>query len=137
MESLGLYLLKSAVWLTGFTLVFLVVLRNERYFLLNRIYLLSGIVASVVFPFFTWHYAVIMPAMKVAFTTTSDFSSIAAMATTAPVTSTIPAYWWLYLVGAVLIALRLIWQTAVVVRKLRKTNYVKAGSVKPCANNGI
>jgi len=130
MESLGLYLLKSAVWLTGFTLVFLVVLRNERYFLLNRIYLLSGIVASVVFPFFTWHYAVIMPAMKVAFTTTSDFSSIAAMATTAPVTSTIPAYWWLYLVGTVLIALRLIWQTAVVVRKLRKTNYVKAGSVK-------
>src|SRR5665647_2936237 len=54
MESLGLYLLKSAVWLTGFTLVFLMVLRNERYFRLNRIYLLSGIVASIVFSFFSF-----------------------------------------------------------------------------------
>ena len=61
METFGFYLLKSAVWLTGFTLVFLAVLRNERYFQLNRIYLLSGIVASLVFPLFTWHYAVIIP----------------------------------------------------------------------------
>ena len=61
METFGIYLLKSAVWLTGFTLVFLTVLRNERYFQLNRIYLLSGIVASLVFPLYTWHYAVIIP----------------------------------------------------------------------------
>jgi len=126
MEALGLYLLKSAIWLTGFTLVFLVVLRNERYFRLNRIYLLSGIVAAIVFPFYTWHYAVILPSVQVAFTTTSGVSAVA-MAL--PVT-TIPIYWWLYLVGMVSIAIRLVWQTGMVVRKLRKTGYVKTGSVK-------
>jgi len=127
MESLGLYLLKSAVWLTGFTLVFLMVLRNERYFRLNRIYLLSGIVAAIAFPFYTWHYAVILPSVQVAFTTTSDFSAVA---TTVPVSTQIPFYWWLYLVGMVSIAIRLVWQTGMVVRKLRKTGYVKTGSVK-------
>ncbi len=127
MESTGLYLLKSAVWLTGFTLVFLTVLRNERYFRLNRIYLLSGIVASVAFPFYTWHYAVILPTVQVAFTTTS---SVSAVATVVPVSTTIPIYWWLYLVGIAGLALRMIWQTGMVVRKLRKTGYVKTGSVK-------
>ena len=127
METLGLYLLKSAIWLTGFTLVFLMVLRNERYFRLNRIYLLSGIVASIVFPFYTWHYAVILPAVQVAFTTTSSVSTVAAVV---PVSTPIPFYWWLYLVGMFSIAIRLVWQTGMVVRKLRKTGYVKTGSVK-------
>jgi len=126
MESLGLYLLKSAVWLTGFTLVFLMVLRNERYFRLNRIYLLSGIVASIAFPFYTWHYAVILPSVQVAFTTTSGVSAVAI----APPATAIPIYWWFYLVGLMSIAIRLIWQTGMVVRKLRKTGYVKTGSVK-------
>ena len=126
MESLGLYLLKSAVWLTGFALVFLMVLRNERYFRLNRIYLLSGIVASIAFPFYTWHYAVVLPSVQVAFTTTSSVSAVA----TVPVSTPIPFYWWLYLVGMISIAIRLIWQTGTVVRKLRKTGYVKTGSVK-------
>ncbi|HEY3388228.1 MAG TPA: carboxypeptidase-like regulatory domain-containing protein, partial [Prolixibacteraceae bacterium] len=126
MESLGLYLLKSAVWLTGFTLVFLTVLRNERYFRLNRLYLIMGIVASIVFPFYTWHYAVILPSVQVAYTTTPGFSAVAMVA---PPTE-IPLYWWFYLVGMAGIALRLIWQTAMVVRKLRKTGYVKTGSVK-------
>src|SRR5665647_2007601 len=127
MESLGLYLLKSVVWLTGFTLVFLMVLRNERYFRLNRIYLLSGIVASIVFPFYTWHYAVSLPSVQVAVTTNSDFSAVA---TTVPVSTPIPFYWWFYLVGMIGIAIRLIWQTGMVVRKLRKSGYEKAGSVK-------
>jgi len=127
METLGLYLLKSAVWLTGFTLVFLMVLRNERYFRLNRIYLLSGIVAAIAFPFYTWHYAVVLPSVQVAFTTTSDFSAVA---TVVPVSTPIPFYWWLYLVGMISIAIRLVWQTGMVVRKLRKTGYVKTGSVK-------
>ena len=126
MESIGLYLLKSAVWLTGFALVFLIVLRNERYFRLNRIYLLSGIVASIVFPLYTWHYTVVLPFVQVAFTTTS---SVSAVAMALPPT-TIPIYWWFYLVGLVCLVIRLIWQTGKVVRKLRKTGYVKNGSIK-------
>jgi len=41
METFALYLLKSVTWLSGFALVFFLFLKNERFFLLNRIYLLS------------------------------------------------------------------------------------------------
>ncbi|MDO8929962.1 MAG: TonB family protein, partial [Bacteroidota bacterium] len=61
MEALATYLIKSSVWLTGFALVYALFLRNERFFTLNRIYLISGILVSIVFPFFTWHYTVVLP----------------------------------------------------------------------------
>jgi TonB family protein len=125
MESLGLYLLKSAVWLTGFTIVFLLVLRNERYFTLNRIYLLSGIIASILFPFYTWHYAVILPSSPVL---GYDLSQLPQ--TTAIITPSVPIYYWFYLVGMVGLALRLIGQTGIVILKLRKAGYEKSGSVK-------
>ena len=125
MEAIGLYLLKSAVWLTGFTLVFLVVLRNERYFRLNRIYLLLGIIASVLFPFYTWHYAVILPSVPLTGLVFADLPQ-----TTAIATPPIPVYWWFYLAGIVGLAIRLIWQTVMVIHKLRKTGYVVSGPVK-------
>jgi len=126
MESIGLYLLKSAVWLTGFTLVFLIVLRNERYFRLNRIYLLSGIIASIVFPFYTWHYTIVIPSVHDAYITTSGITEVAST----PTPAVIPVYFWFYVIGIAGLAIRMIWQTAKVVRKLRKTGYVKTGSVK-------
>lgn len=61
METLATYLIKSSVWLTGFALIYVLFLRNERFFSLNRVFLVSGILASIVFPFFTWHYTVIFP----------------------------------------------------------------------------
>ena len=125
METLGLYLLKSAVWLSCFTVVFLMLLRNERYFVLNRLYLLSGIAASIVFPLFTWHYAVIVPA-PVTFLATNSIADISAV----PAATAMPFYWWFYIAGMVGIAFRLIWQTSKVVSKLRKTGYIKTGSVK-------
>ena len=65
METFGMYLLKSSIWLTGFGLIYLTFLRNERYFLLNRIFLLSGLVASIVFPLLNWHYIVVIPTSTV------------------------------------------------------------------------
>ncbi|MBA4409002.1 MAG: TonB family protein, partial [Odoribacter sp.] len=61
MEAFALYLFKSSVWLTGFALVYALFLRNERFFTLNRIYLVSGILVSIIFPLFTWHYTVWLP----------------------------------------------------------------------------
>jgi hypothetical protein len=125
METFGLYLLKSAVWLTGFTLVFLTVLRNERYFQLNRIYLLSGIVASIAFPLYTWRYAVIIP---------SSPGTISISGITAQVipdsASEIPFYWWFYAAGLGWLAFRLIWQTGKVIGKLQKSGYEISGPVK-------
>ena len=64
MEALGFYLLKSAVWITGFGLVYLLFLQNERFFLLNRIYLVAGIMASIIFPFLTVRYVVEVPVLQ-------------------------------------------------------------------------
>ena len=64
MEAVGLYLLRSAVWLTGFALVYSLVLRNERFFLLNRVYLVFGILASVILPLLTVRYVVEVPVMQ-------------------------------------------------------------------------
>jgi TonB family protein len=60
METFALYLLKSVIWLTGFTLVFILFLRNERFFLLNRIYLIAGILTSFFFPIISIHYTVVL-----------------------------------------------------------------------------
>jgi TonB family protein len=64
MEAFAVYLLKSVVWLTGFALVFILFLRNERFFLLNRIYLLAGILASFLFPLISIHYTVVLPVVS-------------------------------------------------------------------------
>jgi TonB family protein len=61
MEALGLFLLKSVIWLTGFALVYFLFLRNERFFMLNRYFLLSGIIISLIFPFISIHYIINLP----------------------------------------------------------------------------
>lgn len=60
METFAFYLIKSSVWLTVFVFVYALFLRNERFFTLNRIFLISGIIASFVFPLYTWHYTVVL-----------------------------------------------------------------------------
>ncbi|HEY5471322.1 MAG TPA: M56 family metallopeptidase, partial [Bacteroidales bacterium] len=60
MEAFALYLFKSVIWISGFTVVYYLFLRNERYFLLNRIYLIAGIFTSLLFPFISIHYTVVL-----------------------------------------------------------------------------
>ncbi len=62
MESIAFYLLKSAAWLAGFTLVYLLFLRKERFFRLKRAYLVAGVVMSLILPLITIHYRVELPA---------------------------------------------------------------------------
>ena len=58
MEAFALYLIKSVIWLSSFALIFIIFLRNERFFSLNRIYLVTGLLASLLLPFFSIHYIV-------------------------------------------------------------------------------
>jgi TonB family protein len=62
MEAFASYLMKSVIWLTGFAIVYFIFLRNERYFMLKRIYLASGILISMIFPLISIHYQVEIPA---------------------------------------------------------------------------
>ena len=64
MEGLAIYLLKSVIWVTGFGLVYLLFLQNERFFLLNRIFLVTGIISSLVFPFVTVRYVISVPPVQ-------------------------------------------------------------------------
>ncbi|HLN54466.1 MAG TPA: TonB family protein [Bacteroidales bacterium] len=61
MDTFIMYLLKSAAWLSGFAVVYMVFLRRERYFLLKRVYLITGMLVSFVLPLFTVHYPVEIP----------------------------------------------------------------------------
>lgn len=126
METFGNYLLKSVVWLTGFAIVFLIVLRNERYFQLNRIYLLLGIISSIILPFFTWHYTILIPNEQSSAKPILDLST---QTITKPMTGT-PIFWWFYSAGIGWLAIRLIWQTVNVIQKLHKAEYEFNGSVK-------
>ncbi len=65
MEAFALFLFKSAIWLSGFALIYYLFLRNERFFILKRIYLISGILISLIFPFFSVHYQVEIPVPEV------------------------------------------------------------------------
>ena len=62
METIAFYLLKSAAWLAGFTLIYLLFLRKERFFRLKRAYLVAGVVMSLLLPLITVHYRVELPA---------------------------------------------------------------------------
>ncbi|MEI7423613.1 MAG: TonB family protein [Prolixibacteraceae bacterium] len=124
MEAIGLFLLKSAAWLTGFALVFLLALRNERYFMLNRIFLLGGILASLLFPLYTFHYTIIVPAV----TTTSSIGELSAGEIVAE--SSIPLYYWIYLAGILAFFFRMLFQTWRIIRKLQITGYEQTGAVK-------
>ncbi len=64
MEELATYLFKSVIWITGFGLVYLLFLQNERFFFLNRIFLVTGIISSLVFPFLTIRYIISVPALQ-------------------------------------------------------------------------
>ena len=131
METFALYLIKSTVWLTGFLLIYMLFLRNERFFVLNRIYLVFGIVASILFPLFTWRYTVIFPV-----TPTVDVLEpeiLGAIPATVPVPEPFPIQnllLYFYLTGALYLLFRLIKQTVSVWNVIRQSETYHFKSVK-------
>jgi TonB family protein len=127
METFALYLLKSASWLTGFTLIYLLFLRNERFFMLKRIYLIAGIVVSLVFPFFTIHYLVELPAPQ---TVPAEFlsaetghsSTIAQEATQGTLLNKSAILIFIYLSGVLLMALRVLKNFGSIFKTIRKAD---------------
>lgn len=59
MEAIGSYLLQMACWLAAFWLVYILALRKETFFELNRWFLLVGIMAAFLLPLFPVRYDVI------------------------------------------------------------------------------
>jgi hypothetical protein len=129
MEAFTYFLLKSVIWLSGFAAVYLLFLRNERFFLVNRYYLLAGIFASLAFPFISIHYSVLIPVVentgmgdisvsRVADAGSSGFRYFSSFLIT------------LYITGAIFIALKLFRQSRKVIKIIKKADSTALHSVK-------
>ncbi len=129
MEAFAIWLLKSMVWLTGFTLVFILFLRNERFFVWNRIYLVAGILTSLIFPFISVHYTVEL-------VSTGGFQAGEAVAFTAqdsrntgiPILET--GFFALYFSGVLFVIIRLIRQTGKVLKTVKSAETISVIPVK-------
>jgi hypothetical protein len=58
MENVIFYLLKSAIWITVFYLIYHFFLRKETFFKFNRFFLLVGLLASFALARCQYHYPV-------------------------------------------------------------------------------
>lgn len=118
METIATYLFRSSVWLTGFGLVYLLFLRNERFFVLNRFYLILGMVLSLVFPFLTWHYTVIIPVLP-------SVGELNATPVAAVITDDPFSYkdflWMLYFAGILILSARTLVQIISVGREILRS----------------
>ena len=128
METFAFYLLKSVAWILGFALVYLLFLRNERYFRLNRLFLLSGILASFIFPFLTVRYSVNVPAPMIE----AGNAAVAGFKDGSQTTMTGIGLLLLvlYMAGALIVAFRTIKQSNSVLRSIRKAEIIKSHPVK-------
>jgi TonB family protein len=130
MEAFALYLLKSVIWLTAFALVYIVFLRNERFFELNRLFLVSGIAASLLFPFLSFTYAVVMPAVSSGQTENMTASVVQGTSINISNLNFRSMLLILYLAGILLIAVTILKQGRSLFRVIRKAGKTPSYQVK-------
>jgi|WetSurMetagenome_2_1015567.scaffolds.fasta_scaffold00723_7 TonB family protein len=129
MEAFALYLLKSVIWLTGFALVFLVFLRNERFFGLNRIFLVTGIISSFLLPFISVHYTVVLPVVRNVQHDETVISGIQnAGYSNAPVAGLL--FLIIYLTGVLLVLSMIIKQSSSVLKVIKKAEIISSFPVR-------
>ena len=123
METLGSYLLQMACWLAGFWLVYAAFLKKETFFELNRWFLLTGLVASLLLPLFPVRYNVVVPA--------TDFLSLKMLGATAvKIDESVPRlnYWVIaYALGVSWFLIRFVWQSAKLYRLRRYSERIILG----------
>ena len=133
MESFAFYLLKSAVWLTAFTLVYLLFLRKERFFRLKRVYLVAGVILSLLLPLITLHYRVEIPAPVISQVQAQGLSQAVQPATAAvqhEKTDFLMLFLFIYAVGIILFILRTLLHLVPLYRAVKVTAVDKMGDVK-------
>jgi len=136
MENFALYLIKSAIWLTGFALVFILFLRNERFFFLNRIYLITGIIASFFLPFITIRYIVYVPVMFAA--TDASAGAAAAVIPERNLLSYLSGILFIiYVSGALFVAILIIRQCRSLLKTVRNAEVHPHHKVKLIRTAGI
>lgn len=129
MEAFGLYLVKSVIWLSGFALVYILFLRNERFFNINRFFLLSGILFSFLMPVFAIRYTVVLPLPEASQTEMIITDSIENMNGIASL-DTSSLLILLYLAGIIFVGFIMIRQSRIVINSVTKAVFVRSSPVK-------
>jgi TonB family protein len=129
MEAFGLYLLKSVIWLSGFALIYILFLKNERFFLLNRVYLLSGILASLLLPLVTLHYIVFIP-HETAITSGEIIQTGSFPGSNTPGLSPVIFAGLFYIAGVLFVTSRIIIQNKSVLKAIKKSPVINSHPVK-------
>ena len=134
MESFALYLLKSVIWLTVFAAVYYLLLRNERFFQLNRLFLVTGLLASLLFPLITFRYTIVLPALTASTTIGLPvINGIETVQTHQPDWPIIIT--GLFLAGGLFFMVRLIVQSFKLIRIIRNSSPEHQGSIKVIKTN--
>jgi len=134
MESFALYLLKSVIWLTVFTLVYYLFLRNERFFQLNRFFLVTGLLASLLFPLITFRYVKVLPALLA--TTSFDMPVITGIEQAKSNLLNWPiVLMGLFTTGAMFFLVRLIIQSFKLIRIIRISASENSGTIRVIKTN--
>ncbi|OFY68549.1 MAG: hypothetical protein A2V64_13350, partial [Bacteroidetes bacterium RBG_13_43_22] len=134
MEAFTGYLLRSVAWLTGFALVYLLFLRNERFFQLKRAYLMTGILVSLILPLISVHYQVEVPAPAVSNFSTPDTnisasSAIPATSQGKPIDYKIILL-GLYISGIIFLGYRIVHHLVLIRKTINKANINSIGPAK-------
>ncbi len=139
MEPFAGYLLRSAIWLSGFFLVWIIFLRNERFFSLKRFFLLSGIIASLLLPLVTIRFIVEIPPAIEGSILSADETIASASANMPEPGEVSPVLFLAYLAVVLLLLSRTLVQTAALfiraikkdLRREGKARVVKCDSASP------
>jgi TonB family protein len=130
MEAFALYLFKSVIWLTGFALIYILFLKDERFFELNRIFLVSGILAALLFPFITFSYRVILPVVS----NGQSGSEVVSTFQNAPDSTGMPdlrrMLFYFYLSGLLIALYMIIRQVRILFKVIRRAGIITSGQVK-------
>ena len=123
METLSIYILKSAGLLCLFYMLYFLLLKNDTSFIANRKFLLGGILASAILPAIYFTKTVIVNAPIISY---SQFST----ATVVPAQETQPTDWWLivgviYLSISAFFVLQLLFRSVLIFRTISKNKSYK------------
>ena len=119
MEALGLVLLKSAAWLTGFCTCLSAGVAQRTLFQAQQALPADRNSCFTALSFYTFHYTVVIPSIQ---TGSAMVDGLIPGGVISEETS-LPFYFWIYLAGIIVVLLRLFFQTWKIIRKLKETGY--------------
>lgn len=126
MSTVGNYLLQMSCWLAAFWLVYVLLLKKETYFALNRWFLNAGLVVSVVMPLVPFSYKVYHTAQPL---TATLLQTTQVTAVEEPLFAV--NYWLLaYLVGTMFFVGRLVTQHVQLYRIRKRSASISIGALK-------